>query len=246
VDLRFEREIFLRQTLFLPQLSQIPTETLAYVHLATVGVCRRTVYRRWVTSSLTSLPLRALLSVTYCRHEGGLEKAAVITKGEATASMPQWSWAGLDTMRVGRWGEMHLGMALTRAGLDVYQPMVDDRSIDLLVRVTSEPVRYLEVQVKTVRLSRASLSSYVFMKKRLFPLSSSRFLGLVVLVEGKDEPEMFLVPASVWSEPKAPFVSRDYVDRKSEPEYGISVAAGTLIALEPYRLESQLQGLRRT
>jgi hypothetical protein len=159
------------------------------------------------------------------------------------APEPGWSWAGLDTMRVGRWGEMHFGMALTRGGCDVYTPLVDDRSIDLLVRIATEPVRYAEVQVKTVRLSRASRSSYIFAKKRLFPISLARFLGIVVLIEGREEPEMFLVPSTVWLEPKAPFSARDYVGRQSEPEYGLSVTSGTIAMLEPFRLERKLETL---
>ena len=150
------------------------------------------------------------------------------------------TWAALDTLRVGRWGEQFFGMALTRAGLDVYQPFVDDRSIDLLVRLDGDPVRYAELQIKTVRVVRPS---YVFMRKRLFPISPMRFLGLVVLIEGRSDPDVYLIPSSVWNEPRAPFVSRDYVDQKSEPEHGLTVSAATLGLLEPYRLERQLPRL---
>ena len=84
------------------------------------------------------------------------------------------SWAHLDRLRVGRYGEYFVKMALVRAGLDVYSPEVDDRAIDLVLRIPSSPPRHLDVQVKTVRGG----TSYVFMRKRHFAPEASRYLGL--------------------------------------------------------------------
>jgi hypothetical protein len=151
-----------------------------------------------------------------------------------------WSWAALDTMRVGRWGEQYFGMALTKAGMDVYQPFVDDRSIDLLVRIASDRVRSAELHIKTIWLSERSRSSYVFLKKRLFPLSPLRYFGLVVLQEGSEEPDLYLMPSELWSSATAPFVSRDYVDRGSEPEYGLTVSRSNISKLVRFRLAEQL------
>lgn len=61
------------------------------------------------------------------------------------------SWAHLDKLKVGRYGEYYAKMALVRAGFDVYSPEVDDKAIDLVLRVPGSPPRYLDVQVKTVR-----------------------------------------------------------------------------------------------
>ena len=163
----------------------------------------------------------------------GNEAAPRIAKSPVT-------WATLDTMRVGRWGEQFVAMALTKAGLDVYLPAVDDRSIDMLVRLDGDPVRFAEFQVKTVRLARPS---YIFMRKRLFPIGPSRYVALVVLIEGQSDPEIFLIPAAAWVDPKAPFVSRDYVDRKSEPEYGLTVSLAVLPHLDPYRFGTQISTL---
>jgi hypothetical protein len=73
------------------------------------------------------------------------------------------SWAHLDKLKVGTYGEYHAKMALVRAGFDVYSPEVDDKAIDLVLRVPGSPPRYLDVQVKTVRTVKPT---YVFMRKR--------------------------------------------------------------------------------
>jgi hypothetical protein len=48
---------------------------------------------------------------------------------------------------------------------------------------------------------------------------------------------MFMVPASVWLDPKPPFASRDYEGLKSQPEYGLTVSIEALTALERYRFK---------
>jgi len=143
------------------------------------------------------------------------------------------SWSRLDKLRVGHWGEQFISMALTQRGLDVYRPAVDDRAVDLLVRIDSDPVQFAEVQVKTIRLSKPS---YIFMRKKHFVIGPNRFLALVALHEGRADPDIFFVPSRVWSEPKAPFVSRDFEGLQSEPEFGLTVSRSTLASLERYRL----------
>jgi hypothetical protein len=175
------------------------------------------------------------LARTQPSDESGLPGATGPSRNRATVT-----WARLDTMRVGRWGEQFVAMALTRAGLDVYLPAVDDRAIDMLVRMDGEPARFAEFQVKTVRLVRPS---YVFLRKRLFPINASRYVALVVLIEGQADPEIFLIPSHAWTDPKAPFVSRDYENRKSEPEYGLTVSLSVLNHLRPYRIDAQLPAL---
>lgn len=142
------------------------------------------------------------------------------------------SWAHLDKLKVGRYGEYFAKMALVRAGFDVYSPEVDDKAIDLVLRVPGSPPRYFDVQVKTIRPTKAS---YLFMRKRHFVIESNRYLALVLLREGQ-EPAMYMIPASVWREPQAPFSSRDYEGLKSEPEYGLTISPDAMRALEPFRL----------
>ena len=55
-------------------------------------------------------------------------------------------------MRGGKSSELIVAGELLRHGLDVYLPCVDDRAIDLLLRVEDQVgVRHYDVQVKSVR-----------------------------------------------------------------------------------------------
>lgn len=144
-------------------------------------------------------------------------------------------WSTLSSSQMGRYAEYVVKMELSRLGCDVYVPEVDDKGIDLLVRLA--PGRYAEVQVKSVRGSR-----YVFMRKDAFPLDESRYLALAVFPEGR-WPDIYLIPATVWGTPDKVFVSRDYVGLKSRPEYGLNLSVRALELLEPYRLERQVARL---
>jgi len=76
------------------------------------------------------------------------------------------SWSSVGKQAIGRWGEWYAAMALVRRGTDVYVPFVDERGVDLVVRVDEEGCnRFVEVQVKTVRLPQ---SIYVFFRKMCF------------------------------------------------------------------------------
>lgn len=140
-------------------------------------------------------------------------------------------WAKLDRLKVGRYGEYFAKMALVRAGFDVYAPEVDDKAIDLIIRLPESPPRYLDVQVKTIRTSKPG---YVFIRKKHFGLETNRFLALVLLTEGA-EPSMYMIPATAWLDPKPPFTSPDFEGLRSDPEYGLSISSAALQALEPYR-----------
>ena len=76
--------------------------------------------------------------------------------------------------------------------------------------------------------------SFLFLRKKHFRIDSNRYLALVLLREG-EEPSMYMIPASAWSEPQPPFSSRDYEGLKSEPEYGLTISRETLQALEHFR-----------
>lgn len=157
---------------------------------------------------------------------------------QSTASHPaaaDQSWAHLDRLRVGRYGEYFAKMALVRAGLDVYSPEVDDRAIDFVVRLPSSPTRYVDVQVKTVRAA----TGYVFMRKRHFALEANRYLALVLLSEGA-EPALYMIPSLLWREPKSPFSSRDYPGLKSEPEYGLTLSPTAMETLRPFRCSGRI------
>jgi hypothetical protein len=100
---------------------------------------------------------------------------------------------------------------------------------------------FFEVQGKSLREK-----GYMFIPKSKARLSSDRLIAVVLFTEGQ-EPELFLIPMTVWNTPDAVFVDHDYVDGKSKPEYGIHWSTKNRGRLESYRFDtviSRLDGLR--
>jgi hypothetical protein len=88
--------------------------------------------------------------------------------------------------------------------------------------------RSLEVFVSTQRLG-----GYVFWTKRRFTPASNRFAAIVLLADEED-PDVYLVPSTEWQSASPPLTDRPNVGKKSEPEYGISLARSSLPALQRY------------
>jgi hypothetical protein len=88
--------------------------------------------------------------------------------------------------------------------------------------------RSVEVFVSTQRLG-----GYVFWTKRRFTPASNRFAAIVLLADA-DDPDVYLVPSTEWRSASPPLKDRDNVGKKSEPEYGISLARSSLAALQRY------------
>ena len=98
--------------------------------------------------------------------------------------------------------------------------------------------RSIEVFVSTQRVG-----GYVFWTKRRFEPAGNRFAAIVLLADA-DEPDVYLVPSTEWLTASPPLTDRPNVGKKSEPEYGISVARSSLAALERYRWDERSQGDR--
>jgi hypothetical protein len=88
--------------------------------------------------------------------------------------------------------------------------------------------RSLEVFVSTQRLG-----GYVFWTKRRFQPAGNRFAAIVLLGEA-EQPDVYLVPSTEWLNASPPLTDRPNVGKRSEPEYGISLARSSLPALEQY------------
>lgn len=155
---------------------------------------------------------------------------------------PRYQWSKLSTFQLGRYAEHLATLRFLEAGLEVYSSEVDDRGIDLLVRIG--PGRCLEVQVKSVR----NVATYTYIRKELIGataenvaarLSSGFVVCFLVFTDGR-EPDFYLFPGNVWIAPSPPFVSRDYVGLASKPEFGISVTKSTLPDLERYQFPNKL------
>jgi hypothetical protein len=86
----------------------------------------------------------------------------------------------------------------------------------------------IEVFVSTQRLG-----GYVFWTKRRFQLAGDRAAAVVLLADA-DAPQLYLVPSTEWRSASPPLKDRPNVGKKSEPEYGISLARASLPALARY------------
>ncbi len=78
------------------------------------------------------------------------------------------------------------------------------------------------------------MGGYVFWTKRRFQPAGERFAAIVLLADAED-PDVYLLPSTEWLDASPPLTDRDNVGKKSEPEFGISLARSSLPALERYR-----------
>ncbi|VAV83969.1 hypothetical protein MNBD_DELTA01-1542 [hydrothermal vent metagenome] len=150
--------------------------------------------------------------------------------------MRRYNWSRLNNQQVGTYTEYFVKMELTMYGLQVYTTEVDDRGVDFVARHEDGP--FIEIQVKSLRSS----CSYVFMHKDKFMLNKRLYLAFGLLLEGKP-PELYLIPSVVWESPNKPFVSHDYENRKSKPEWGLNISKKNMPLLEPYRFDKTIQSL---
>jgi hypothetical protein len=96
------------------------------------------------------------------------------------------------------------------------------------LQVTTASGREIEVFVSTQRLG-----GYAFWTKRRLQPAPERFAAIVVLGD-EDEPEVLLVPSTEWLSAAPPLRDRDNVGKRSEHEYGISLAASWLPTLQRF------------
>lgn len=142
------------------------------------------------------------------------------------------SWEHLNTQQVGQYGEYFVKMELTKAGVSVFGAEVDDRGIDFVAR-TAEGKHY-DVQVKTVRNL-----NYVYCRKKVFKINPNMLLALVLLTDN-EQPELYLIPSEAWLSPNAMFCDRDYLDLKSEPEWGLNLSVRNMPLLEAFTFQNSL------
>jgi len=126
------------------------------------------------------------------------------------------NWSKLTPLQLGKYGEYFVKMEFTKMGFDVYTAEIDDKGIDFVVR--KDENKYFDIQAKLVRKNH-----YVFMKKTVFSPRKNLFLALV-LFEDNQEPIMLLIPSLDWKNKSHPSLTeRDYKDKKSKPEWGLSI-----------------------
>ena len=145
------------------------------------------------------------------------------------------NWEHLNTQQVGQFGEYFVKMELTKAGLSVFGAEVDDRGIDFVTR--TDAGNHYDVQVKTVRNL-----YYVYCRKQVFKISEKMLLALVLLTED-EHPDLYLIPSTAWLSPNALFCDRDYVDKKSAPEWGLNLSAKNMPLLEVFKFHATIARL---
>jgi hypothetical protein len=106
------------------------------------------------------------------------------------------------------------------------------------LQVRTPSGRSLDVFVSTQRVG-----GYVFWTKRRFQPAADRFAAIVLLTEAED-PAMYFVPSTEWLNASPPLKDRPNIGKRSEPEYGISVARSSLPALARYAWDEGLHYLR--
>ena len=144
-----------------------------------------------------------------------------------SASHKARSWSSTELSR----SELiALGKTIVRERLETLGYAVDTprRLTDSKLEVRTPSGRSLEVFVSTQRVG-----GYAFWTKRRFQPASDRLAAVVLLDDGED-PRVYLVPSTDWLNASPPLKDRDNVGKRSEPEYGISLARSSLPALERY------------
>ena len=144
-----------------------------------------------------------------------------------SASSPKTDdrWSKLNRQELIALGRNVVTERLERLGCTVRSP--SSRSGGKLDLETPSG-RSVEVFVSTQRLG-----GYVFWTKRRFTPPADRFAAIVLLTDA-ETPDVYLVPSTEWRSASPPLTDRPNVAKRSEPEYGLSLARSSLPALQRY------------
>ena len=149
----------------------------------------------------------------------------------------RYNWKKLNRQQVGAFSEYFVKMEFTMFGFQVYSTEVDDRGIDFVIRYENGP--FISIQVKSVREK-----GYVFMQKEKFELSNNLYLSLAILKEGL-EPFLYLIPSIAWNNPSALLVNRDYIGKKSKPEWGVNISYKNMKLLDEFVFTKSIARVRK-
>ena len=138
---------------------------------------------------------------------------------------PDDRWSELNRQGLIALGRTLITQRLENLGCSVTPP-ASRTGGKLAVRTPSG--RSLELFVSTQRPG-----GYVFWTKRRFQPASNRLAAIVLLSDAED-PTVYLVPSTEWRHATPPLTDRPNVGKRSEPEYGVSLARSSLAALERY------------
>ena len=134
-------------------------------------------------------------------------------------------WSQLSRSELTALGKTTVRDRLESRGCTVKMPT---SQIDGRLEATTPSGRSLEVFVSTQRVG-----GYAFWTQRRLPLASDRFVAVVLLADA-DDPSVYIVPSTDWRDASPPLKNRPNIGKKSEPEFGISLARSSLPALARY------------
>ncbi len=143
----------------------------------------------------------------------------------AKATTDEDRWSGLTRSELVALGKTLVTERLEAIGCTVTLPQ---GRLDGRLTVQTPSGKAAEVFVSTQRLG-----GYVFWTKRRLELAANRFAAVVLLTDA-EEPLVCLVPSLEWLHASPPLKDRDNIGKRSEPEYGISLARSSLPALARY------------
>ena len=149
----------------------------------------------------------------------------------------KFEWGKLNHLQLGRYAEYYAKMEFTLLGFDVYEPEVDDKGIDFIIRKDED--NFYEIQVKL-----NFKGNYIFMQKDKFALRKNLYLVLVLFKQASS-PELYLIPSTAWLKPNELLVSHDYPGKKSKPEWGINLSKKNLHILSEYEFDKVAKTLRK-
>ncbi len=149
-----------------------------------------------------------------------------------------WSRKELTPQKLGTFGEYYAKMALASYGLDIFTSEVDDHGIDFVAE--SAKSGFMKFQVKSLRKL-----NYLYIREEVFSPDMGNLYLILVLLSDNEEPKLFVIPISAWSEPEnTMFVYHGYEGKKSAPEYGINFSQKNMPQLEQYSLVNMIDKLR--
>jgi hypothetical protein len=144
-------------------------------------------------------------------------------------------WTQLSSTQLGKYADYLSRLLFARSGMDVYLPEIDNKGIDFIIR--TKKGAFFEIQCKARRQL-----NYFYIEKTKFPILQTRYLCLVLFLDkDKENPEIYLVPSTVWLTPNALFVDRKYEGKKSHPEWGLQFSKKNMPLLKPYWVTSLVQ-----
>lgn len=148
-----------------------------------------------------------------------------------------------STLYVGEFGAQLVRLNFTVNQIDTFIPLIDDKSIDFIVRFNDK--KYFDIQVKTIRLTKERY--FYELKKKWGNTISPNLLIAFVILQLEIEPIILLIPGTSWiieSKKNKIFSNRDYKDKKSLPEWGLTINTNNLVYLKDnYEISKTLETL---